>query len=121
MRTFEYIHGEGLISLGWIMLIVLFSLFLLFILRCKIKYEKKKKKQLIRLVLLYEFKIERNAAECTHTINKGFVQGTVNVRTFLTSKRYEYIWLVGVYGIPNLIDYLMPNPVYAYISNAYYL
>ena len=28
-------------------------------------------------------------------------------------------WLVGFYGISTIVDYLMPNPLYAYILNIY--
>ena len=31
------------------------------------------------------------------------------------------VWLVGVYGILPIVDYLMPNPLYTYILNIYYL
>ena len=33
----------------------------------------------------------------------------------------EYIWLglVGFYGLSNIVGYLMPNPLYTYISNIY--
>ena len=33
----------------------------------------------------------------------------------------KYIWfdLVGFYGISTIVDYLMPDPLYTYISNIY--
>ena len=29
----------------------------------------------------------------------------------------NFFWLVGFYGISTLVGYLIPNPVYIYISN----
>ena len=33
----------------------------------------------------------------------------------------KYVWfgLVGFYGISTIVGYLMPNPLYTYISNMY--
>ena len=32
-------------------------------------------------------------------------------------ERQKVDWLIGFYGISTIVDYLMPNPLYTYISN----
>ena len=38
---------------------------------------------------------------------------------FYTYIKYIGFGLVGFYGIPTIVGYLMPNPLYAYILNIY--
>ena len=62
----------------------------------------------------------------TRYIGFGLVSWHINPCSLFNSKSglyicIEYMWfgLVGLYGIPTLVSYLMPNPVYTYIYIIY--
>ena len=56
----------------------------------------------------------------------GLVLWKINHCRLVNTKSYLYIYikyigfgLVGFYGISTIIGYLMPNPLYTYLSNIY--